>query len=225
MTNQAFPTRWGDFVLRSSAVGSAPPIEGVGPARDAVWPEGVGPWEHPLPVEFRDESSARGNSFLPFPEFVPAGEQFLAANLIQDGPRVVDAAVAYMRSGIPLTTSPISDQPGSSPTDRTLLVGYTGRYNRPAGIYHHVESVPVNGIDPRDATVFEDEVQLVEVQGNRGILRTWRSVDQDLYLSRLPSVIVNWFNGPWFWSLQSSFLTTDEALEVANSIRPVELRS
>lgn len=44
---------------------------------------------------------------------------------------------------------------------------------------------------------------------------------QNLYGSRLPSVTINWYEGPLLWTVQPSFLAPDDALAVAESIRNV----
>jgi hypothetical protein len=39
---------------------------------------------------------------------------------------------------------------------------------------------------------------------------------------KLPTVLLNWYEGSTLWAVQSTFLSLDDAVRVAESIRPTE---
>lgn len=83
---------------------------------------------------------------------------------------------------------------------------------------------PVNANTLDDATLVETELRKVTVRGQPGIVRVWAPQgSQNMYSSRFPTVIVNWFEADLLWTVQSTFLSVDEALAVAESIQPTEV--
>ena len=70
-----------------------------------------------------------------------------------------------------------------------------------------------------------DETRKVTVHGYPAIMRLYSTRGNgDTYPYRVPSVALNWFEGDVAWAFQSHFLSPDEAIRAAESIRPVQLR-
>jgi hypothetical protein len=143
----------------------------------------------------------------------------LAASVVADANGPADGAVAYIRRSHPDVLR--YGRPEVGPQDRSLLIAWSGRYTRPAYAVAHDHPRPLNAKMLEDSSLVEESLSPVEIQGYRGLLRVW-SVrgQQSLYGGRLPSVILNWYGYGILWTVQSMFLSVDEALAVAESIRP-----
>jgi hypothetical protein len=156
---------------------------------------------------------------------VPPGEEFLVALILDDGKGAADGAVAFVASAHPDVAryAPRGERNGD---DGTLLVAWTRRFPRPVVLQSHVGPIGISGLPLDRARVQEDSITKVTVRGHEGVVRTWspRAADQNMYGGRLPTVLLNWFEGDVLWSVQSYFLTPDEVLKVAESIRPTITR-
>lgn len=212
--------RWGDFVLSPDASLETHETEFSAERPEFPWLEGESPWTHRFAKPFTTSALAQADSRVPWPSYVPPGEEFLAASVLDDGSSAADGLVAFINSGNPDVSKYARRDGVRSGDDGTLKISWSRRFSRPAYMTAHVEPLPVNGTSLNDATVVEVDFRKVDINGSQGVLRVRepRGV-QSMYGSRLPTVIINWWAGPIFWSVQSTFLTPDDTLKVAQSIR------
>jgi len=150
----------------------------------------------------------------------PTGESFLAANVLADSAGLAEVWVAYLREGFGTVRLPHGDRP-TSPDDATISIVASLSRGKPLYIS------PLRDeriLDPAPG-VRLDETRKVTVNGHPAIMRLYSTRGNgDTYPYRVPSVALNWFDGDTYWAFQSHFLSADEALRAAESIRRVELR-
>lgn len=213
--------RWGDFVLSPDASLEAHKTEFPAQRPGFSWLEGESPWTHRFAKQSTTAATAQADLRIPWPAYVPAGEDFLAASVLDDGSSAADGLVAFINSGNPDVSKYARRDGVRTGDDGTLKISWSRRFSRPAYMTAHVEPLPVNGTSLSDATVVEVDFRKVDINGSKGVLRVWEPRGaQSMYGSRLPTVLINWWDGPVYWSVQSTFLTAGEALRVAQSIRP-----
>lgn len=154
---------------------------------------------------------------MPLLTYVPTGEEFLNASMLQDSKGVADVWVTYIRSEL--------RTPKSSPDDATITVVWSLR--RPSPIYVTPLRATAARRDPQvlqAPAVILDRTEKVEVNGHKGVMRIYIARrGGDTYPYRSPSVAINWFEGDVSWAFQSIFLSPEEALKAAESIRPVSI--
>ncbi|MGI8926443.1 MAG: hypothetical protein ACR2HN_07320 [Tepidiformaceae bacterium] len=213
--------RWGDFVLTADK--TLPRVtEHPASRADFPWDDTEGPWDHHLADITNDEAAARADGRVPFPAYVPATERFLVANVLADERGPAEVWLAFIEPSRGEIRLSRSTRPADG-NDATLKIVWTLRAPRPLYLTAHNGPIPINAPSLDAATAVEDEIRKVTVRGQPGILRLWSGRQgQDMYGTRFPTVILNWFEGPVFWAVKSYFLSVDEVLRIAESIRPVE---
>jgi hypothetical protein len=213
--------RWGEFLLHDdlSAIDTTP--EALGPRADFEWLEGEGPWNHHLGRTYSDSSGAQADPYVPIPAWAPPEESFLAASVLADGQGASESLIAFIRQGNsdvetykrPFNAAPTGD-------DRTLMVMWSLRYSRPFYMQDTGVPQPINSRSIEGATVVQDALVKVTVRGIPAILRRWSpGRGQNMYGARLPTLILNWYEGARLWSAQSTFLGEAELIRVAESSR------
>jgi hypothetical protein len=215
--------RWGGFVLSPDAATETRTTD-VPPRRPGIaWQEGEGLWDNSFAHLIEDEQSARADPKIPWPASLPDGETFLAANILADSQGSLGGMVAFLRRNHPDLQAYARRDGRTTGDDASLFISWSLRFGQPAYFTNHAGLAPVNGTSLPDATVVEDELQKVTINGDKGILRTWRPQNgQVMYQSRFPTVTINWFHGDVAWTLQSTFLAPEEALRVAESVRETD---
>ena len=134
----------------------------------------------------------------------------------------MEAHTAFIRSSHPDVAQFASAE--IVPSDRTLLVAWTARVGKPMYCDGREGPVPLNASKLEEATVVQDAIERVMVNDHPGILRLWSPRHQQpMYGARLPTIILNWYEGPILWTVQSSFLNAAEVLQVAESIGPTSV--
>ncbi len=205
--------RWGDFVLTPNPPAHATP-EHAAPRKNFPFEEGESRWNHRFAIHHGTEAGARADARVPLAAWVPAGEEFFVATVLADQNGAAGAALAYIPPD--KRTVPLSKPRPATGDDATVTISWSLRFPRP--LYFQAHNGPLVKVSH-----IEDEIQKVTIQGKPGIMRLWspREPGQDMYASRLPTIILNWFDGPVLWSVQTYFLSPDDALRLAESIRPV----
>ncbi|MBI5949366.1 MAG: helix-turn-helix transcriptional regulator [Chloroflexi bacterium] len=212
--------RWGDFVLALNPPAVVVP-EFPAPRGDFPFIDGEGPWDHHLALLIGDEARARADGRVPFPQYVPASEDFLVASILADAAGTAEVWLGFIQADKSVVHLSSGDRPADG-NDATLKIGWSLRFGRPRYVQAHTGPIPLNAPDLAGATAVEDELRKVTVNGRPGIMRLWSGRQgQDMYGARLPTVILNWFDGPVLWAVHAYFLSPDEVLKVAESIRPV----
>jgi hypothetical protein len=216
--------RWGDFVLSPDASKETHVAEFPARRRDFSFQEGESPFSHRFARRLPDAAAASRDPRVPWPGYVPKGEEFLSAFVLDDGSGAISGNLSFLRRDHPDVLT-YATPAGVLPSDGSVKIFWAAWNSRPAYMTAHVDPVPVNAGPDGKATVVEDNFRKVRVRGHEGILRTWKSVgERNMYGARLPTVIINWWEDDVWWAVQSFFLTPEEALRVAESIRPVQTR-
>jgi hypothetical protein len=209
------PERWGDFLLAQDAKTLDRRVERPAPATLSGIREGAGLLDYLTP-HLTDEAKARADRRLPLLGSLPAGEEFFAANVREEpGQGAVEGFAAYIRPE--LRTIQLSQfvRPAMPGGDETILVFWSRLHGAPLGI------TPLREL-PGRRIAYLQRTEKVRVRGNPGVIRLYASRDGgDPYVTRNASVLIHWFEGDVLWIFASYFLTPDEALRTAESIRPV----
>jgi hypothetical protein len=209
------PERWGDFLLAQDSETLDSRVERPAPATLSGNREGSGLLDYPTP-HLTDEARARADPRLPLLGFLPPGEEFFAANVLEEpGQGAVAGFAAYIRSDLRIKPNPSRPaQPGS---DETILVYWNRLTAAPLGV------TPLHEL-PGRRIAYLQRTEKVTVRGNPGVMGIYTPRDGgDPYVTRYPSVLIRWFEGDVLWLFASYYLTPDEALRTAESIRPVSI--
>jgi hypothetical protein len=215
------PERWGNFVLAQDAQTASAVVEVPAPRRDFSWPDTVGPWDHPLAAVMYDELTAKSDARVPLLGAIPSGAEFFAAAVLEDSVGTATVWVAYIRTRERQQTN--SSQP-LTPDAGTIKISWSLRADIPVQI--SPLRTPDRERDPnaQGPAVFLDRTEKVFVNGQPGVMRIYQARQGgDTYPYRIPSVAINWIEGDALWSLQSFFLTPDQALRAAESITETEV--
>ncbi len=212
--------RWNDFVLAQDAQTIVRAGETPGPRASFEWPDATGPWQHPRSEITFAVTVAAGDPRIPLMIAPPAGESVLAANVLGDEGGVAEVVVAYLREGLGIVRLPHGDRK-ASPDDATITIVASLWRGKPLYVSPLRDE---RVMDPAPA-VRLDETRKVTVHGYPAIMRLYSTRGNgDTYPYRVPSVALNWFEGDVAWAFQSHFLSPEEALHAAESLRPVNLR-
>lgn len=215
------PERWNDFVLAQDAETIVRSNEQPGPRASFEWPHATGPWDHPSGSIVTDELPARANPLIPLFEPAPTAERFVAATVLGDEDGPAEVWVAYLREGLETVALSRGRTRAAAPDDATITLGWSLWRGKPLYVSPLVDD---RQLDPPPA-VRLDRTEKVTIRGYPGIMRVYSTRGHgDTYPYRVPSVALNWYEGDVYWFMQSHFLTPDQALRVAGTIRPVETR-
>ena len=223
VTNPIVEERWGSFVLTPDVEKTSSEIRNANattPARrtDFPWMEGENVWDHRLALRPTSASAAALDPRVPVPSFVPGQEEFLAAYVLGDERGPVNGGIAYGRTSHPDWKAYGGGLQGGN--DHTIWVAWSVLYSQPAVFLAHAEPIPANAATVEQASIVQETTQKVTVRGYPGIIRVWSGRGgQSLFGARVPSVALNWYEGDVWWTVQASFLSPAEVLQVAESIR------
>jgi DNA-binding CsgD family transcriptional regulator len=215
------PERWGNFVLTQDSQPLDRTVEVEAPRRDFSWPLDAGPWDHPQAKVTHDEVTARSDPRVPLLGVVPSGEEFLAASVLEDSVGTATVWVAYI-SGKELQ-QPDARQ-ALTPDAGTIKISWSLSPNIPVHISPLRTPDKERNPNAQGQAVFLDRTEKVSVKGQPGVMRIYQARrGGDTYPYRTPSVAINWIEGDVLWSFQSFFLTLDQALRAAESIRETKV--
>jgi hypothetical protein len=215
------PERWGDFVIAQDRDAVIQSTERQGPRHDLRLSEDEGPFDSRYSKFSTSANAAAGDPRVPLLGKVPAGEEFFGFTIVEDGRGAGDAWAHYIRPNLRTVTLTQGSRP-ALPDDASIIVGWTRRRDVP--YYVIPVTTPDGARSPQlaAAAVFLDQTFKVEVNGHKGVLRTYATRHGgSTYEFRTQSVMINWFVGDTLWTFASYFLSPEQALQAAESIRPV----
>jgi hypothetical protein len=216
--------RWGDFILSQDRVDGARVVERPGSRRDLTFSEDEGPFDSRFSKFSTDESAARADSRTPLLGTIPTGEQFFGFTIVEDGRGAAEAWVHYLRPELRIINLTEGPRP-ALPDDASIIVGWTLRQDAPFYIIPLTTPSDLRSPEQRGAAVFLDNTLKVEINGHKGVMRLYASrAGGGTYSFRTQSILINWFEGNALWTFASYFLSPQQALEAAESIRPVTIR-
>jgi hypothetical protein len=208
------PERWGDFLLAQDANSLDRRVERPAPATSNWNRHGAGLLDYPTPHS-TDEAMAHADLRVPLLSSLPPNEEFFAANVLEEpGQGAVEGFAAYIR---PDLRTAQSSRPAQAGGDETILVFWSRLAAAPLAVTPLREQ-------PGLRIAYLVRTDKVTLRGNPGVMRLYAPRDGgDPYPTRYPTVLIHWFEGDVLWMFTSYFLTPDEALRAAESIRPVAI--
>ena len=216
------PERWGGFDLSLDAKTASEAGGTPGPRHDFPLTDSHSPWSSPLTTRLTTEAVARGDARVPYPEWIPTGESLVEAAVLEDENGAASAMVGFLIRDHPEVSQYARPGGGTTGDDADVKISWNAMLGRPAYMLVHEQPAAVDSTSVDTATVLEDPLIKVRVKGHEGIMRVWKPAPgaASMYGRRLPTVTINWYEGPIFWSVQSTFLSPEDALRLAESIRP-----
>ena len=212
--------RWGDFVLAQDKNDVTREVERPGARRDLQFTEDTGPFDSRFSRFSTDQAAATADSRVPLLGKIPPGEQFLGYTVVSDGGGAGETYAHYLKPELRTiqlwrgTRQPLPD-------DASIIVGWSTRRDVPFYIVPLTTPAERRNAQLQAAAVFLDRTEKVEINGHKGVMRFYVArKGGSTYPFRTQSIMINWFEGDVLWTFASYFLTPQEAIEAAQSIRP-----